>query len=463
MRRRLAPLTVRAYERPVQLVDFIVIGGGSGGLAAARRARAYGARVVLIEAAKLGGTCVNVGCVPKKMMFNAASVAEMVRAGAAYGFKGEAPRLDLATLKARRDEAIGRLNAIYASNLDRDGVEFVVGRAKFVAPGQVDVGGQVYSAPHILIAVGGYPRIPEIPGAQLGITSDGFFELTALPKRVAIAGSGYVGLELAGIFRALGSEVSVLSRSDTVLRGFDSMLGEELKIHLASQGIEFQPRYEPARLARGQDGLLRLTSTEGHELSGFGSVLWAIGRRPRTPGLGLEEAGVRLDAEGFIEVDALQNTSASGVYALGDVTRAHKLTPVAIAAGRKLAERLFGGQPEAHLVLDNVPTVVFSHPPAATVGLTEDEARARYGDVKCYSTRFTNLFYAFGAEKPKTAMKVVTTGAEERVLGIHVVGLGADEMLQGFAVALNMGATKADLDRTVAIHPTAAEELVTLR
>jgi glutathione reductase (NADPH) len=329
----------------------------------------------------------------------------------------------------------------------------------------VEVGGRTLQAPHVLLATGGYPRVPELPGAQLGITSNGFFEYTEAPKRVAVVGAGYIGVELAGILRLLGSRVALFSRYDNVLPHFDAMIREQTLEHLLEMGIEMHAHAEPKRLSRLEDGLLRLTTADGRDVDGFDSVIWAVGRVPQTSGIGLSELGVQLDERGAIVTDKYQNTNLKGLYAVGDVTAHIPLTPVAIAAGRRLAERLFGSDSDSHLDYEGVPSVVFSHPPVASVGLSEEAAIAQHGQeqVKVYTTRFTNMYHAVTERKPKSAMKLVTLGPDERVIGVHVVGLGADEMIQGFAVALRSGATKRDFDRTVAVHPTAAEELVTMR
>jgi len=302
-----------------------------------------------------------------------------------------------------------------------------------------------------------------MPGAELGITSDGFFELAQQPRRVAIIGGGYVGVELAGVLRALGSEVTVVALEDRVLWLFDPMVGEALAQTMSHEGIRLGLQFEVAALERQADGLALIPRT-GEALTGFDTIIWAVGRAPNSADLGLDAAGVEIAPNRLIKVDAFQNTNVPGIYAVGDVTGREPLTPVAIAAGRRLARRLFNGETGLKLDYENVPTVVFSHPPVGRVGLTEPEARARYGDtLTVYETRFRPMRYALNEDGPQTAMKLVCAGPEERVVGIHLIGEGVDEMLQGFAVALKMGATKADLDDTVAIHPTSAEELVTLK
>ena len=446
-------------------IDFLVIGGGSGGIAAARRAAAHGARVLVIEPAPLGGTCVNAGCVPKKILFNAASVAEAVRDARAYGFDVDVRAFDWNALKRRRDAYVARLNDIYAQNLERAGIRVVRERARFAGRGVVRAGPHSFEAPHILVAVGGHARLPSLPGAELGILSDDLFRLEKQPARVLIVGAGYVAAEFAGVFHALGSHVTLAYRGPALLRHFDAMLGEALCEEMSRQGVRLAPFSEPSALRRQADGSLELQRTEGGALASFDAVLWAVGRTPATTELALSAADVHTSLQGDILVDAYQNTTAPGIYAVGDVTGRFELTPVAIAAGRRLADRLFGGEAEAKLDYEDIPTVVFSHPPVASVGLSEAEAHRRHGDVgvKTYVTSFTNLYYAVTEHKPKTWMKLVTVGPDEHVVGVHMVGLGVDEVLQGFAVAVRMRAKKADLDRTVAIHPTAAEELVTLR
>ncbi len=444
--------------------DLVVLGGGSGGIAAAVRAAGYGARSVVIEPARLGGTCVNVGCVPKKVMWYGAELAHRIADAADYGFEVHLQGFDWGHLKRSRDAYVRRLNGIYEARLERESIELVRGTGRFVGPRQVQVGERVLEGRHVLVATGGRPRIPAVPGAQLGISSDGFFELEERPARVAVVGGGYIAVELAGIFAALGTRVSLVIRRELPLRGFDATLREMVAEYLQQDGVELLRAGEPEALTRGADGLLELSTRSGQLLRGLDQVLWAIGRDPNTAHLGLESAGVALGGGGTIHVDAFQNTSAQGVYAVGDVTGQAELTPVAIAAGRRLADRVFGGQPDRRLDYDLVPTVMFSHPPLGTVGLTEEQARERHGDqVRVFQARFNPMYHAFTREKRACAVKLVTVGEDERIVGCHAIGAGADEMLQGFAVAVRMGARKRDFDDTVAIHPTTAEELVTLR
>ncbi|HXS20793.1 MAG TPA: glutathione-disulfide reductase [Steroidobacteraceae bacterium] len=445
--------------------DLIVIGGGSGGLAAAQRAAEYGARVALVESHRLGGTCVNVGCVPKKVMWNAAGLAEGVRDARDYGFALPAGAHDWAILKEKRDAYVLRLNGIYEGNLAKRGVHLIRGQARFVDGRTVMAAGSSLSAPHIVIATGGRPLLPAIPGCELGITSDGFFELPRKPERVAVVGSGYIAIELTGIFAALGSKVCLVLRGETMLKQFDSMIGESMLKILRDEGVSIVTQAWPAALDSDANGCLALSLRDGRRLEPFECVLWAIGRTPAVEELGLECAGVELDAYGFIVTDKYQVTSAAGVYAIGDVTGRAPLTPVAIAAGRRLSDRLFGGKADRHLDYHNIPTVIFGHPPIGTVGLSEQAARDDYGDeaVTVFRSSFIPMYHALTTAKPRCDMKLVTVGPEQRVVGVHVVGPGADEMMQGFAVAVRMGATKQDFDDTVAIHPTSAEELVTMR
>lgn len=445
--------------------DLIAIGGGSGGLSAAERAAKFGARTAVVEAGRLGGTCVNLGCVPKKIMWHGASIAHTLEDAAAYGFSLRREGFDWSRLVGERNRYVANINSWYHTYLADSNIDEIKGYARFVDNHTLEVNGERYQAEHIVIAPGSYPVIPEIEGAELGISSDGFFELTQQPRRVAVVGSGYIAVELAGMLNAVGTEVTMFLRGEHLLRRFDDMLRESLMEEMLNDGVNIISSSRIERVKRADNGSLNLyCNGSGQVQGGFDQLIWAIGRSPASAGLALENTDVVRDSDGYIDVDAFQNTAVAGLYALGDVTAAPQLTPVAIAAARRLSDRLFGGMTERRLDYSLVPSVVFSHPPIATVGLTEDQARASHGEaVKVYQTRFTPMYHAFTERQSKVAMKLVCVGAQERIVGCHVIGFGADEMLQGFAVAIRMGATKRDFDDTIAIHPTAAEELVTMR
>lgn len=442
--------------------DLIAIGGGSGGLAVAEQAAKYGRRVAIVEADRIGGTCVNAGCVPKKVMWYAANLAHAVDDAAGFGVPAQRGATDWGRLVAAREDYIAGINAYWDGYVAESGIDRITGRARFVDAHTLNVDGHRYTADHIVIATGGQPLVPGLPGAELGITSEGFFELREQPRKVAVVGGGYIGVELAGVLQALGSQVSLVALEERVLAAFDPMLSEVLMDQMRRQGITLQTGWQVTALERVGEKI-RLQSSEGEVLDGFDSVIWAVGRRPNTAGLGLVAAGIETAPDGTIPVDDYQNTAVPGVYAIGDVTGRVPLTPVAIAAGRHLADRLFGGVRGAKVDYDNVPSVVFAHPPVGSVGLSEPEARAQHERVTVYQTRFTPMRHALSVHPTETAMKLVCAGEQERVVGIHLIGEGVDEMLQGFAVALKMGATKADLDSTIPIHPVSAEELVTLK
>ena len=447
--------------------DLIVIGAGSGGIAAARRAASYGASVAVIEYGRLGGTCVNVGCVPKKVMWNAASLAHGLQMAGDYGFNLTQHDFDWPKMKKNCDDYIARLNDIYLRNLNLDEIKIFNGHGRLVGTKTVEVDGetatQLLEGRHILIATGGRPMVPELPGAELGITSDDFFELEDLPQRVVVVGAGYIAVELAGVLNSLGSEVTIILRRETFLRSFDASLRETLMEEMMCAGVNILSSTHMSGVEKQSNGKLHITSSHSEDIKDVDCLLWAIGRTSNTEDIGLDKVGIKVSENGFIETDEQQNTEVEGVYAVGDITGRAALTPVAIAAARHLAERLFNNRLQAKLDYDNIPSVVFSHPPIGTVGMTEEEARERYGEVKVYQSRFTNMLHTFSAHKEKSVMKLITVGAKEKVVGIHVIGVGADEIIQGFAVAMKMGACKADLDNTVAIHPTASEELVLLR
>ena len=442
--------------------DLIVIGGGSGGIATARRAAEYGARVALIEAGRLGGTCVNVGCVPKKLMWNAAEFVGAVNDARGYGFDISLHGHDWPKLKAARDAYVQRLNGIYESNLAKSKVTLLRGWGRLADAHTVAVGDTRITGERIVLAPGGRPHRPKIAGAELGIDSDGFFDLAQRPRKVTVVGGGYIAVEIAGVFAALGSQVTMVVRGATLLREFDPLLVEAAHEGLASAGARVITHCTPTELEKTPLGL-SVHLKGGECLEQQDVVVFATGRDPITDFI---DAGVhvRRDERGFIEVDEYQQTSVPGVFALGDVTGQFTLTPVAIAAGRRLADRIWGGMEGRKLDYDNIPTVVFGHPSLGTVGLTEPQALARLGDeVKCFTSNFVPMYHALTEAKHRTRMKLVTVGPERRVVGVHLSGRDVAEMLQGFAVAVRMGATKRDFDDTVAIHPTAAEELVTMR
>lgn len=444
--------------------DYIAIGGGSGGIASINRAAAYGRKCALIEAKELGGTCVNVGCVPKKVMWHAAQIREAITLyGPDYGFDTTINQFDWSRLIASRSAYIDRIHHSYQTVLGKNKVEVIRGLARFVDAKRIEVNGEIISADHILIATGGRPDHPAIPGAEYGIDSDGFFKLTALPRRIAVAGAGYIAVELAGVVHGLGAETHLLVRKHAPLRSFDPMISETLVEVMQAEGPTLHTHAIPQAVIKNADGSLTLQLEDGRRQT-VDCLIWAIGRSPATDHLNLAASGVKTDKKGYIVVDKLQNTSVPGIYALGDNTGAVELTPVAVAAGRLLSERLFNNKPEAHLDYSNIPTVVFSHPPIGSVGLTEPQAREQYGDqqVKVYRSSFTAMYTAVTAHRQPCRMKMICVGAEEKIVGLHGIGFGMDEMLQGFAVALKMGATRQDFNNTVAIHPTAAEEFVTM-
>ncbi|KAG5962171.1 GTP-binding protein gtr1 [Claviceps arundinis] len=473
--------TYRTMAPITKEIDYLVLGGGSGGLGSARMASSkFGAKALVVEASRLGGTCVNVGCVPKKVTYNAAAIAETIHDAKAYGFSVEqtAP-FDWTTFKNKRDAYIKRLNGIYERNLSNDKVEFLHGWGRFVSKNQVEVtqddGSKVLvNAKKILLAVGGRPTAPpSIPGAELGMNSDGFFDIDKQPKKVAIVGAGYIAVEFAGMFNALGTETHLFIRHKTFLRNFDPMIQESVTKEYERLGVHVHKESQASKIEKGADGKLTVTykDAQGNEssVSDVDHLIWAVGRVPETDKIGLKEIGVKTNEKGYVVVDEYQNSSVDNIYALGDVTGQVELTPVAIAAGRKLAHRLFGPAEFSTLKLDysNIPSVVFSHPEVGSIGLTEPQAVEKFGkdNIKVYKTSFTAMYYAMmePEQKGPTSYKLIVTGPEEKIVGLHIMGLGSGEMLQGFGVAIKMGATKADFDSCVAIHPTSAEELVTLK
>jgi glutathione reductase (NADPH) len=448
----------------MQHFDLLTIGGGSGGVAVSNRAGSYGAKCLLIEQARLGGTCVNVGCVPKKVMWNGAQLGHALDDAADYGWRIGSHEFDWSTLKRERDGYVHDLTLGYARYLASNKVKVLQAAARFVGPRTVEAGGERYSADHVVIATGGRPIVPDLPGAHFGISSDGFFELESLPARTVIVGGGYIAAELAGVLTGLGGEVTVVLRREQMLMNFDPMLRTALMEQMRADGVALVTNRLPMGVEQDRRGQLSLQFSDG-KVGAFDTLIWAVGRAPYVTHLDLAATGLSADDSGFVRTDEYQATHASGIYAVGDITGRIALTPVAIAAGRRLADRIFGGKPDRKLVYENIPTVIFSHPPIGTVGLSEPEAVDRFGAaaIQVYQTRFTPMYHAFTKRKVMTTLKLVVAGPEEKVVGCHLIGPGADEILQGFALAVHMGATKRDFDDTVAIHPTVAEELVTMR
>jgi glutathione reductase (NADPH) len=439
--------------------DLFVIGGGSGGVRCARIAAGHGARVGVAEERFWGGTCVNVGCVPKKIMVHAAEYGQWAKEAPAFGWDMATRGHDWATLAAARDAEVERLNGIYARLLGNAGVTSFEARATFIDAHTLDVGGQRVTAERIVIATGGKALRPDIPGAELGLLSDDLFTMRQLPKRMAVIGSGYIALEFACLLRGLGAEIDLVYRQSLPLRGFDEDLREAMAEALENHGITLHSGHELAALERAEGGI-RLTSRTGLELVTDG-VMFATGRVPNTAGLGLEALGIALGRSGCVPVTVEQATSLPHIFAIGDVTDQMNLTPVATAVGHALADTLFGNKPR-HASFANVPTAVFTSPPAAMVGLTE-LAAAELGPVEVYVARFTPMRHTISKQPRKTLMKLVVSARTRRVLGAHMLGEDAAEIMQGIAVAIVAGATKEDFDATIGIHPTAAEEFVTMR
>lgn len=445
--------------------DYFVIGAGSGGVRSARIAAGHGARVAIAEDRDLGGTCVNVGCVPKKLLAYAAHVSHEIEDAAGYGWTIGRRGHDWARLIANKNSEIARLNGVYGRLLEGSGVRLIQGRARLIDAHTVAVNGDRYTAERILIATGGRPVLPDEPGAkEYGITSDDAFYLKDLPRRVIVAGGGYIAVEFAGIFNGLGSRVTQLYRGGMVLRGFDDDIREALAEELVKTGIDLRFHTIVSRIEKAHDCLLAHLS-DGTVLE-TDCVLYAIGREPNIDGLGLDAVGVATNARGAIQVDGDWQTNVPGLYAIGDVTDRMNLTPVAIAEGHALADALFAGKRRT-VRYDTVATAVFSQPPVATVGMTEAAARAACaqtgGDVDVYLANFKPMKHTLSGRDERALMKLVVDAQSDRVLGVHMMGADAPEILQGFAVAMTCGATKADLDATIGIHPTAAEEFVTMR
>ncbi|WP_374323163.1 glutathione-disulfide reductase [Aquipseudomonas alcaligenes] len=442
--------------------DLFVIGAGSGGVRAARFAAGFGARVAVAESRYLGGTCVNVGCVPKKLLVYGAHFTEDFEQAAGFGWNLGEANFDWPTLIANKNREIQRLNGIYRNLLVNSGVSLLEGHARILGPHQVEVNGQTYTAGHILIATGGWPQLPEIPGKELAISSNEAFHLQQLPRRVLVVGGGYIAVEFASIFQGLGAQTSLLYRGEMFLRGFDGAVRRHLREELDKKGLDLQFNSDIERIERLADGSLLATLRDGRELA-TDCVFYATGRRPMLDNLGLENTAVELDERGFIRVDEQYQTREPSVLALGDVIGRVQLTPVALAEGMAVARRLF--RPEEYRPVDyrNIPTAVFSLPNIATVGLSEEQARAEGHQVKIFESRFRPMKLTLTDSQERTLMKLVVDANSDHVLGCHMVGPEAGEIIQGLAVAIKAGATKQIFDETLGIHPTAAEEFVTLR
>jgi glutathione reductase (NADPH) len=440
--------------------DLFIIGAGSGGVRAARVAGQRGLRVGVAEDAALGGTCVNLGCIPKKLYSFAAHYAESFEEAHGYGWSAVQPTLDWATLKRNRAVEITRLNGIYGSLLDGAGVTTLRGRARVVGPNEVEVDGKTYRAAHIVVATGGRPVWPKVAGAELAITSDEVFDLPEFPRRLVIVGGGYIACEFASIFNGLGAEVTQLYRGDQVLRGFDDDIRHFVAAEMAKKGVSIRTRHEAVALARSGEAI-DVELNDGSVLQAD-AVLYAMGREPNTRGLGLDEVGVKLAPNGAVLVDEGFTTNVPSIHAIGDVIDRVQLTPVALAEAMALVDRLFGDG-ERWVDYVNIPTAVFTHPSIGTVGFSEHDARARFSSVRIYKSDFKPLRHTLSGSSERTLMKLVVDAASDRVVGLHMVGADAGETVQGFAVAMKAGATKAVFDATIGIHPTAAEEFVTMR
>ncbi len=445
--------------------DIIAIGGGSGGIATMNRAAMHGAKAAVIEGNLLGGTCVNVGCVPKKIMWYGAQVMDSInKYSSDYGFDMPKMKMDYRIFRSNREAYISRSRASYTRTFANNHVDVIKGYAKFVDSHTVDVNGELITAKHIVIATGGSAMIPQIKGCELGKTSDDVFAWEELPKSVIILGAGYIAVELAGVLDSFGVKTDLCVRKQKPLRNFDDEITEVLVEIMKKDGPTLHTFKVPQELRENHDGTVTVFFVDGTSLTAD-EVIWAVGRTPNLARLDLEKAGVSVTEKGHIKVDKYQNTNIEGIYAIGDVTGAKELTPVAIKAGRILAERLFNGKTNATMDYSLIPTVVFSHPAIGTVGLTEKEAIEKYGSemVTCYRSEFVSMYTALAHHRQPSYFKLVTIGQEERIVGLHGIGYGVDEMIQGFAVAMKMGATKSDFDETVAIHPTGSEEFVTMR
>lgn len=457
--------------------DYVIIGGGSGASGSGRRAAIYGKKVAVVEATGvLGGCCVKVGCIPKKIMWYAADMADKLRNASGYNYPPVQPTFDWETFKPRRDAYVKNLTDSYARNFGKDGVEYHDGWGRFKDEHTVEVtrhDGSTYElkADYICIATGSRPTMPsesKIPGAKLGINSDGFFEIEKQPKKMVVVGAGYIALELSGVLNALGTETHMIIRGDTVLRTFDPMIQDTITNWTEHTGVKIHRKTNVVKVEGTRVGEPVKVHLDSGDVIEADYLLWAIGREPVTEDCGLDKVGVKVDPKGNVIVDEWQATNVPNIFSIGDCQGKALLTPVAIAAGRRISNRLFGPAQfkDDKLSYENIPSVVFSHPPIGTVGLTEPEARKKFGDsVKTYNAKFKSMFFDFVDDdhKEPTVYKLIVHGPDEKVVGLHMVGAGSDEAIQGFSVAVKMGATKKNFDDTCAIHPTSTEEIVTMR
>jgi glutathione reductase (NADPH) len=441
--------------------DLFVIGAGSGGVRASRMAASFGARVAVAEDRYMGGTCVNVGCVPKKLYVYASAFANSFRDARGYGWNSEIPQFDWATLRDNKKTEIARLNGIYDNMLGNASVDVIHGRGRLVDAHTVAVNGKHYSAERILIATGGWPFVPDIPGREHVVSSNEVFDLEQFPQRMIVVGGGYIAVEFAGIFNGLGAQTTQLYRGDLFLRGFDQDVREFAAKEIAASGVDLRFNSDISRIDKQADGRLIATLNDGSELAAD-AILYATGRKPHLQDLGLENVNVELNDNGTVKVNEQFQTSEPSIFALGDVTGGMELTPVALAEGMAFARRFYNDQPY-EVDYENIATAVFCQPNIGTCGLTEQQARERYGQIQIFESSFRAMKHTIGGRQERTYMKLIVDSASDKVVGIHMVGEDAGEIIQGMAVAMKAGATKAVFDNTIGIHPTAAEEFVTMR
>jgi glutathione reductase (NADPH) len=447
--------------------DYIVIGAGSGGIATANRAASYGKKVVLIEKNIIGGTCVNVGCVPKKIMWHASQIAEAVELASNYGFnvsqQQDTKKFNWNKLINSTNNYISRIHNAYTNIFQKNNITLITAEACFIDSNTVLASGKKYHAEHICVATGGYPNIPDIPGAHYGITSNDFFSLHRQPKKIVIIGSGYIAVELASFLNSIGTDTTIIARKNNILTSFDSTISASLAESLQKQGIKILFNTLATKIDNNNNSInIHLNNNNSIPAD---TLLWAIGRNPAVESLKLANAAVDTNNQGYISIDKQQNTSQKNIYAIGDNTGNIQLTPVAIAAGRKLADRIFNNQQQPCISYDNIASVIFSHPPVGTIGMTEQQAVNKFGkeNIKIYTSKFKPMYLSVANIDEITTIKMITVKATDKIIGLHIIGVAADEMLQGFAVAIKMGATRKHFNETIAIHPTSAEEVVLIK